>query len=268
MTVRFNDDFLGRYVHEAPLALAVERWFECTILSQQEWIRPILDIGCGDGVFSSVLFDDPIDVGIDPDSKEISRAAQYGKYNELINCFGQAIDKPAASFNTIFSNSVLEHIQDIRPVLDEAKRLLAPTGRFYVTVPSDLFDHYNWPYQALSLARLDTAAERYRKFFNRFWKHYHCYTPDGWTQLFAEAGFDVVSHQEYCPKSICLLNDLLAPLGGPSMVAKKLTGKWFPFKGVRDLYAPVLKTALQPMLDVDPSLKGGGILFFALAHSR
>jgi SAM-dependent methyltransferase len=264
--VRFHAGFLGRYLQQAPTALAVERWFECEILSQQEWVRPILDIGCGDGVFSNVLFDDQIEVGIDPNAKEIARAADFGKYAELITCFGQDIPKPSGSFNTIFSNSVLEHIPEISPVLDEAKRLLAPDGRFYVTVPSNLFDHYNWPYQTLSLAKLDALAERYRLWFNKFWKHYHCYTPAGWTELFARAGFAVVDHQEYCPKQICLINDLIAPLGGPSMVAKKLTGKWFPFGGLRRIYAPALEAAFAPLLDVDPELEGGGILFFALAH--
>jgi len=248
------------------MALALERWFECTILSQQKWVAPILDIGCGDGVFSAVLFKDQIDVGIDPDPKELARAAELGKYKELINCFGQSIDKPDGSFNTIFSNSVLEHIEDLRPVLVEAKRLLAPGGRFYVTVPSDLFDHYSWIYQSLSAAGLDDLADRFRLFFNKFWKHYHYYTPAGWTRLFEQVGFSVVDHQEYCPKQNCLLHDALAPFGGPSMIAKKLTGRWFPFPRVREMYAPLLASLVKPMLEVDPELTAGGILFFALEH--
>ncbi len=250
------------------MALAIERWFECQILSQQRFQAPILDIGCGDGVFSSVLFAEPIDLGIDPDANELARARRHGGYRELIECRGDAIPRPDHSFNTIFSNSVLEHIPDVMPVLREAKRLLAPGGRFYATVPSHLFDHYSWPFVALSTAGLDAQAERYREFFDRFWKHYHYYEPAGWQARFAEAGFRVLDHQEYAPKAICLLNDFLAPFAAPSMMAKKLVGRWFFFPSVRRRYAPLVRRALEPILDVDRELRGGGILFFALGHAE
>jgi SAM-dependent methyltransferase len=159
------------------------------------------------------------------------------------------------------------NIEEIEPVLREAKRLLAPGGRFYATVPSHLFDHYNWPYQALSTAGLHAPAERYRVFFDKFWRHYHYYTPDGWQELFALSGFRVVDHQQYAPKSICLLNDLLAPFAAPSMAAKKLAGRWFLFPQWRRLYAPLFAGALKPFLHVDRQLSDGGILFLALAHA-
>jgi SAM-dependent methyltransferase len=264
----FRDRFLDRYVTEAPLALAIERWFECSILSQQRFERPVLDIGCGDGVFAKVLFAEPIDVGIDPDGKELARARELGGYRELLEVRGDAIPRPDGSFRTIFSNSVIEHIEDVEPVLREAKRLLAPGGRFYVTVPSHLFDHYNWPYQVLSAVGMDASAERYRAFFDRFWRHYHYYTPDGWRQLFERAGFAVVDHQEYAPKAICLLNDLLAPFAAPSMAAKKLTGRWFVVPALRRVWTPLFAAALRPLLHVDRSLREGGILFWALGHAE
>lgn len=265
--MKFHEDFLDRYVRVAPMALAIERWFECSILSQQTFERPILDIGCGDGVFASVLFAEPIDLGIDPDPAELARARALGGYRELLEVRGDAIPRPDGAFKTIFSNSVLEHIEDVEPVLRETKRLLAPGGTFYATVPSDLFDHYNWPYQALSAAGLSESAERYRVFFDKFWRHYHYHTVEGWTALFARNGFRVVDSQEYAPKAICLLNDFLAPFAAPSMMAKKLRGRWFLVPQLRRLYAPLFAGAVRPFLDVDPALRGGGILFFKLAHA-
>ncbi len=264
MNLRVHDRFFDRYVLEAPLALAIERWFECEILSGQPFVRPVLDIGCGDGVFASVLFDDRVDLGIDPDPRELRVARQRGSYTELLECKGDAIPRPDESFNTIFSNSVLEHIPEIEPVLREAWRLLSRDGRFYVTVPSDRFDHYSLGYQGLSSLGLTRAAERYRRLFNGFWRHHHYFTPDGWRSLFGRNGFTVVASQEYCPKEVCLTNDFLVPFGGPSMVAKKLTGRWMPVKTLRRFYAPVLSRAVAPLLRVDPALEGGGILFFAL----
>ncbi|MFX6965391.1 methyltransferase domain-containing protein, partial [Acinetobacter baumannii] len=64
-------------------------------------------------------------------------------------CFGTDIDKPDGSYETIISNSVLEHIPDLIPVLKEARRLLADGGTFYVTVPSDRFERANIPARLL-----------------------------------------------------------------------------------------------------------------------
>ena len=52
---------------------------------------------------------------------EIDRAADTMIYDELLLDFGDKIHKKDKSFNTIFSNSVLEHIEDIHAVLLEAK---------------------------------------------------------------------------------------------------------------------------------------------------
>ena len=67
MTIRFKGNYLESYLRVAPAALAIERCFECEILSRQVFEPPVLDIGCGDGVFASVLFDEQVDLGIDPD---------------------------------------------------------------------------------------------------------------------------------------------------------------------------------------------------------
>ena len=68
---------------------------------------------------------------------DIECARRRGSDKELIICPGHRIPKSDGSYRTIFSNSVLEHIPDLLPVLlGEANRLLAPGGRFYVTDPN------------------------------------------------------------------------------------------------------------------------------------
>src|ERR1035437_2226804 len=127
---RFRSAFLANYNACAPLALALERVLECRILSQQSFGQPILDLGCGDGLFASILFADSIDTGIDPDERELQKAGKTGAYKELIHCPGSEIPKPNASYQTVFSNSVLEHIPDLLPVLAEVHRILVPGGCF------------------------------------------------------------------------------------------------------------------------------------------
>src|SRR3954447_20907977 len=101
--VRFGSNFLANYTAKTPLALAFERTLECRILSQGNFARPVLDLGCGDGIFASILFAEPIDTGLDPDKQELEQARRTGVYNELIACAGSKIPKPDGSYQTVFS---------------------------------------------------------------------------------------------------------------------------------------------------------------------
>jgi SAM-dependent methyltransferase len=264
--IRFNSNFLRRYIEVAPLALAMERYMECQILSQQRFERPILDIGCGDGVFASVLFADAIDTGIDLDPAEIARAASLGKYFELIACGGDAIPKPDASYRTIFSNSVLEHIPDLLPVLKEQNRLLAPGGHFFVTVPTDRWEHDVFPARLFSGLGLRRAAERYGKFYNRFWHHYHALPVSGWRALFAAAGFQIVAERRYASPNMTTLLDVITPLSAPAMASKKLLSRWIASATLRRIELPFLYkfVRLAAQFQERPD---GNLIFFSLARS-
>lgn len=263
--MRFGSDFFRRYLDEAPLPLALERSLECAILSRQEFTRPILDIGCGEGMFARVLFDEPVDVGIDPQQSELDRAKQYGAYKELIRCYGASIPKKDGEFRTVFSNSVLEHIPDLEPVVREARRLIAADGVFYATVPTDLFDHYSMAYQLLDGLGLKAAAAAFSRFFNRFWRHYHYHTPEGWAELFSRNGFRVERRWQYCPKAVGVLDDAMAFPALPSIFVKKALNRWFLWPAFRrNVTAPLLHALFKGWARVDPAEKRGGIIFFEL----
>ncbi len=223
---KFRDDFLKSYLAAAPLALALERVLECKILSEQEFAQPVLDLGCGDGMFGTILFAEKIDTGIDYDPKEIERAKKTGIYKKLICCSGNSIPEYEASYGTIFSNSVLEHIPEVGPVLREAYRLLKPGGYFYFTVPSETFDRYSVGNLLLEKCGLGKKATDFRAFYNKFWKHYHAYPPEGWSKLATDAGFHVEEARRYNPPKIATLNDALAPFAVTSSLTQRILGKW------------------------------------------
>ncbi len=263
----FKKDFFYNYLRHAPIPLALERSFECQILSKQEFEHPVLDIGCGEGLFGYILFDEKIDLGIDPDERELQQAKDYRMYHELIRCFGDKIPKPDSSYKTIFSNSVLEHIPDIRPVLDEAHRLLDINGNFYITVPTSLFDHYSVINQVLVFFGLKGLAAKYRIFFNKFWRHYHYYDIPGWKKLLENSGFKVLNSQQYCKKGTAVMNDLLAPFSLVSFLSKKIFNRWYLFLPLRSMIAPLYYFLFKSHLNTDPHLSAGGIVFFHLKKS-
>ena len=102
----FKKHFGLNYLSHAPLSLAFERIIECNIMKDQVFVPPVLDIGCGEGLLATILFDSPIDLGIDPNDRELMRAEKVEAYRMLIKCTGDNIPEPDNSFNTIFSNIV------------------------------------------------------------------------------------------------------------------------------------------------------------------
>lgn len=262
--LRVKADFFRRYLEIAPAALALERSIECDMLARRSWHRPVLDVGCGDGIFAEILFVDRVDTGIDLDPVEVERARGTGAYDELIVCPGDRIPKPDASFATIFSNSVLEHIPVVEPVLKEVHRLLLPGGLFYITIPSDRLERATLPARVLSLGGLKALAARYGRFYNGFWRHYHAYDETRWRQLLEAAGFEVVEERAYVPRALSTVCDALTPIAFPSLIFRRALGRWTLWPPLRRVTAAVLHATLAPVLAALARGKGGCLIFYVL----
>lgn len=263
---RGQGDVLAEYLALTPAALAIERSVEVRHYVDAPLPRPVLDIGCGDGLFASIAFPGGIDTGIDPDPRELACAAALGAYRELLRCAGDAVPRPDGSFNTIVSNSVLEHIPDAAAVVREAHRLLASRGRFYCTVPTDRFERYSAVSHVLVGLRLHRLADRWHGFYNRFWRHWHAYPVDGWRRLAADAGFEVLGAQPYGPRRMCLLDDLVAPLGLPAKIRKGRTGRWVSDSALRRALIRLAVPPLRRLLRGAERDRDGGLLFLTLVR--
>jgi SAM-dependent methyltransferase len=259
-------DVLPEYLAATPAALAIERSVEVRHYAGVPMPRPVLDIGCGDGLFAAMAFPGGIETGIDPDPRELECASRVRAYGELLQCSGDAVPRPDGSFNTVVANSVLEHIPDVGAVMREAHRLLAPGGRMYATVPTDRFERYSAMSQLLVALRLTRLADRWHRFYNRFWRHHHAYPVDGWKRLAEDAGFAVAGAKTYGPRRMCLLDDLLAPLGLPAKIRKDRTGRWVPDSALRRALVRLAVPALDRLLRGADRAPEGGLVFLTLVR--
>ena len=263
--MRFKEDILRRYMSMAPLALAFERYLECNIYLNKTFNHPILDLGCGDGLFSYILFDENIDTGIDLNNDELACAKKLQCYDELVCCSGDKIPRPDGHYQTIFSNSVLEHIDSLEPVFNEVHRLLSPDGRFYLTIPSTDFEQYTTINQLLLRIRLPKTASRYRKFCNNvIWKQSHYHTLKEWESIVSHFGFEVVDSFTYDKKSICQLNNFFYPFGILGLVIKRFFKRWVLFPAIRRIVLIPVYSISKQILNKDDHQTNGGLVFLEL----
>ena len=251
------------YILRAPLALAFERFVESELYRSAFLRGPVLDLGCGEGLFASLVFETPFDFGVDPNQHELDRARQNGGHKELLCSKGDAIPLPEGVAATIISNSVFEHIPDVDAVFKECGRLLQPGGRLFITIPTDKFEEYTFSFTLLNFFRLYRLRDLFREKFNSFWVHFHAYPPEKWVQKIESNGFSVERMTVYQPRWACMLNTALTPLALPAFLVKRLTNDWFFFTWLRRPLAWLLRP-LAPLLSKATCANEGGLVFFEL----
>lgn len=224
--MRKKNDYLWENISTLPYFRGFLRAIEARFYEDIELQYPVLDLGCGDGHFSNIAFRDQLDIGLDPWTGPIRQARKKGNYRWVIQGEGDRIPFPDGFFSCAISNSVLEHIKDLDPVLKEVNRVLKRDALFIFCVPNDRFT------VNLSIAKffdklgLNTFASSYRKFFNRISRHHHCDPMPVWKSRLEHHGFQIEKSWDYfSPLDLAIL-EWGHYFGLPSLICHALFGKW------------------------------------------
>jgi SAM-dependent methyltransferase/4-amino-4-deoxy-L-arabinose transferase-like glycosyltransferase len=221
-----SDDILWRQLKTIPAFRALLRSVEARFYSAIDFPQPVLDVGCGDGHFAAVTFKEPIKAGIDPWWGPLRKAQASQKYALPLQAMGNFLPFADHTFASAFSNSVLEHIPDIQPVLDEVSRVLRPGAPFVITVPSHYFTEFLGGAGLFEKLGLDGMAGSYRSAFNRISRHAHTDPPEVWGDRLALAGFTIERWQYYFSKEALRALEIGHVQGLPSAILHTLTGHW------------------------------------------
>lgn len=226
-------DYLRGFLEIAPISLALERAIELRILSKLKFKKPLLDLGCGEGLFAKFLFQGKVDVGLDILEVEVEHAKKSGVYKKVL--VGDATSLPFKNeiFSTILSNSTLEHILGLERVLRECYRVLKPGGRLIITVPTPYYQKFFFYSRIFRFLGLPILANFYEKIVNKVFNHHNVFLKSIWEKKLNKAGFKVKQSFYYLPKKVVILNDLLYPASLSSLITKKLWGVWSIFPTVR-----------------------------------
>ena len=231
-------DYLARQLQDMAPHRAILRAVECKFMGRVPLTPPVLDIGCGDGHFASIAYDQlPIDVGIDVMARDLPEAAsRLGVYRQVMFASATELPFPAGAFNTVVSNCVIEHIPDNAAVLSEIARILQPGGLFATTLPSEHYPDYLLGATALRKIGLGRLGEAYGRFFNEISHHHHVYPPEEWEQRLSDAGLLVEEQTYYFSAAAHRRFDLSHYLGVPQLLTKRLLGRWVLFRWQSDVH--------------------------------
>ncbi|BAU48705.1 methyltransferase [Sulfurifustis variabilis] len=178
-------------------SLGLWRAAEVAVLREQRFAPPVLDLGCGDGLVTSLVLR-RVDYGVDPSIAALARADALGLYGELIARPVEHAGIAPGSIGTVLSNSVLEHLPDPALVLRAVARLLRSGGRLVFTTPSEGFS-----------PSLGLPFDAYRRWRNRTYGHLNLWSPERWRSELDRAGLSVEYVRAYLRPSLVRLWDLI-----------------------------------------------------------
>lgn len=179
----------AQYYALAPSAVLV-RTAEAELIRALPIRPPALDLCCGDGLFAFLVHGPGFEAGVDMNDSALRLAAIRGIYGTLA-CADVARGIPFAGryFNTVVSNSSLEHVEGIDDSLAEIARVLKPGGRLYATFPSH-FAYQWWPCGRHALDR-----------YLAYQPVHNLFPVQEWKSRMDRVGLRFVGHQYYLSKS-------------------------------------------------------------------
>jgi SAM-dependent methyltransferase len=221
-----SEDILWRNLRELPYFRSILRAVESGLVRQIELPEPVLDLGCGDGHFASVTYDHRLDVGLDPSIQPMHEARMRGVYKMLVQADGASSPFASETFSSALSNSVLEHIPHLDPVLHDLARVLKPGAPFVFTVPNPGYERMLGIAAILERIRFPSLAGAYRTWFNRMSRTVNLFYEDEWERRLRGAGFDLIDTKRYFSPSALRALEWGHYFGAPCLIVRWLTGRW------------------------------------------
>ena len=221
-----SKDLLWLHLRELPYFRALLRAIEASFYQDLDFPQPVLDVGCGDGHFTQVAFDEKVDIGIDPDLEIMRQAQSRAVYRQLLQADGGRLPLPDASVGSAFSNSVLEHIPQLDEVLVEVGRVLKPGAPFLFTVPNPGYRSELSVPKLMEKVRLKGVGKTYEDWFMRMSRTIHLYDDQAWARRLHEAGLRIERTYDYFSPQALRALEWGHYFGAPCLIPHALIGRW------------------------------------------
>jgi SAM-dependent methyltransferase len=229
-------------------SLGLWRAAEIAVLREQTYDRPIVDLGCGDGLVTSMVLPG-VEIGVDPEQKPLIQAQERGIYDRLLALPIEQSQIPDESIGTVVSNSVLEHIPQLDSVLEAVARMLKPGGTLIFTTPTEAFGEW-----------LALPLKRYATWRNHQLSHLNLWSLGQWTQQLERVGLEIEVVRPYLRRELVSTWDGLELLQQIWIAQRRVFGVVW-----RSIPPSMMERMAQwaSTLDLSASAPGGGRLIVA-----
>ncbi len=190
---------LEELLSSAPPDNALWKTWEYLAFREEEVIPPVLDLGCGDGKFSRLLFPFALDFGVDIKRGRLRKAARAGVYRFPLQADARYLPFRDQYFGTVFSACVLEHIPEVEVVIEEVGRILKPGGKFIFSVPSHRLERYILAPKAGASPMLSSLRRALATAINGILGMRHLYSPSRWRVMLLRAGLRLTRFRYILP---------------------------------------------------------------------
>ena len=161
----------------------------------------VLDVGCGIGTYVRRFRRYSDDVhGIEVEPERVAEASET--LPNIVLAKGESLPYPDDTFDLVFSNEVIEHVDDDRATALEMVRVTKPGGHIVVFAPNRLFPfethgaYFGGRYVFGNIPLINWLPDPLR---HRFAPHVRAYTQPGLRRLFAGQPVKLVRHRVIYP---------------------------------------------------------------------
>jgi SAM-dependent methyltransferase len=161
----------------------------------------ILDVGCGIGAYVRHFRQYSADVhGIEVEPDRVAQAS--AELPNIVLAVGEALPYPDGHFDLVFSNEVIEHVDDDRATAAEMVRVTKPGGTIVAFAPNRLYPfethgaYFDGRYVFGNIPLINWLPDPLR---DRFAPHVRAYTQRGIRRLFAGQPVRLVHHRVIYP---------------------------------------------------------------------
>jgi len=223
------------YYSFAPAALAIRECVRLRAVRELELAEPLLDVGCGDGLFARLAYPNKQAWGIDINPSEVQRAQRTASYQTLICGNIVGVHLPSSFFGSAIANCSLEHVPDVHGALTNIHRALKPDGQLVLIVPTPDWTYHLAVPEALRAVGLVGLAQAYGDGLDRVFSHVHLYDAAGWRERLERAGYAVEEVRPIAMRPTSWAFDVMLYPSLLGWVTRRLTGRWVALPSFRPL---------------------------------
>lgn len=161
---------------------------------------PALDIGCGDGKLSKMIFKGAVNIGLDLFPELLYESRLSSAFEHYIVADAQYLPFRVNSIHFINSIGVLHTIPDILKVLMEINKTLLFGGTLCIAQPSDKFKEYLF-LSPLKIIGMNGVYSKYSEWRCNKLNNLHCYDSYKLNNMLNNMNFKITVLKNYVSKS-------------------------------------------------------------------